>query len=267
MVDGTKRARRWVPTLARAGYAANGVVYVLVGILAALAAVGGGATPERQDALLTLLRQPFGMVLLALVALGFAGYAAWAFVQAGLDPEGHGDGAENIAYRVGRAAAGVVYVGLVMLSVRLLIGAASGGDATQDWTATLLSLPAGQVLVGGIGLAVIGGGVGQMYRAWTGQFTKRLRTEQMSTNERRVATLAGQAGLAAHGLVLGIIGFFLFNAAVQRDPGEAGGLGEALTSLASQPYGTALLIVVAIGLAAYGLYEGVQARWRRLPVP
>ena len=269
MVDETRRARAWVPTLARAGYVANGIVYVLVGLLAAVAAFGGGGgAPDKQDALQTLLQQPGGMVLLTLVAIGFAGYAAWAFVQAGMDPEGHGDGLENVAYRIGRAAAGVVYVGLVMLAVKLLIGGASGGgDAARDWTARLLALPAGQALVAAIGVGVIAGGVAQVYRAWTEQFTKRLRTEQMSAGERRVAVRAGQAGLAAHGVVLGIIGVFLLTAALQRDPSEAGGLGEALASLAAQPYGTVLLAIVAIGLAAYGVYEGVQARWRRIPVP
>lgn len=260
----------WLVRLGRFGFAAKGAVYGLVGVLALLAALGrGGETTDTQGALGTLVGAPFGRVLLALVALGLLGHALWRWVQAALDTEHKGGDAKGIAARVGYAAIGVVYAGLALAAVRLAQGSGGGGgsdQSAQDWTARLLAQPFGRVLVGLAGLAVIGIGGYQLYRAYTAKFREKLKLGEMSATEQQWTTRLGRFGFAARGVVFAIIGGFLIVAALQDQSDQARGLGGALDALASQAYGRILLGVVALGLVAYGIFMFAQARYRRMVI-
>ncbi|HEX6292469.1 MAG TPA: DUF1206 domain-containing protein [Herpetosiphonaceae bacterium] len=259
-------ANPWVERLARLGFAAKGVVYITIGVLATQAALGaGGATTDPHGAIRQLGQQPFGQVLLGLLAVGLLGHALWRFVQAATDPEHKGSDAKGIAQRVGYAGLGVVYVGLAVTAIRLLTGAdEASGDMTQDWTARLMSQPFGRWLVGLIGLGVIGFGLYELYQAYTTRFRKKLKVAEMSATEESWAIRSGRFGLAARGVVFGIIGSFLVQAALQYNPDKAQGLSGALQALARQPFGPWLLGVVAAGLVAYGVYMLVEARYRRI---
>lgn len=257
----------WVERLARFGLAAKGFVYGIVGILAAQAALGaGGKTTDTQGALRTLVLQPFGKLLLSLVAIGLIAYVLWRFVQAIKDPENKGTDAKGILQRIGYAINGLIYAGLALTAVRLALG--TGGkdtsNSTQDGTAWLLSQPFGQWLVGTLGAFVIGLGFYQLYQAYRGKFRKEFKTEEMSDTEEIWTTRIGRVGLAARGIVFTVIGFFLIQAARQSDASQARGLGGALEALAQQPYGPWILGIVAFGLIAYGIYTGIQARYRRV---
>jgi hypothetical protein len=147
------------------------------------------------------------------------------------------------------------------------MGSGAGGSSSsseQDWTARLLSQPFGQWLVGLVGAFVIGLGFYQLYKAYKAKFRKQMKWQQMSPNEETWATRIGRFGLAARGVVFTIIGFFLLEAARQSDPNQARGLDGALQSLAEQSHGPWLLGIVALGLVAYGIHMGVQARYRRI---
>ena len=257
----------WIERLARFGYAAKGVVYGIVGLLAAQAAFGsGGQTTDTKGALSAIVTQPFGKFLLSIVAIGLIGYSLWRFIQAIKDPEHKGTKPKGLAQRIGYAANGFIYGSLALSAIKIVIGSGSGGNSnsTQDWTGKLLSQPFGQWLVGTIGAGVIGLGFYQFYKAYKAKFRKEMNLSQVSDVQQNWIIAIGRFGLAARGVVFCIVGFFLIQAARQYDVREVRGLGEALQVLQQQPYGPWLLGIVALGLVAYGLYMIIQGRYRYL---
>lgn len=263
----TQATGGWVEILARFGYATKGVVYVIVGILAVMTAIGaGGSTTGSSGALETIAQQPFGRILVGLTALGLIGYVIWRFVQAIMDPEDKGSDAKAMIARIGYAISGIVYGGLTFLAARMaLSGGGSGGDSSQQaLTAKLMSQPFGLWLVGSVGAIVIGVGVYHFYLAYKAKFMEEYKSGEMSATERRWAKRIGQFGLSARGVTFAIIGSFFIIAALREDPSEAKGLSGALDTLARQPYGPWLLGIVALGLVAYGVFCFSQARYRRI---
>lgn len=256
----------WVEGLARAGLAARGLLYVMVGAIALQVAFGKrDKHADKQGALLTLARQPLGKLLLAAVAVGFAGYALWRFLDAILDTDGEGSDLTGVAKRVADFARGLLYASFFLTAARLIVGS-SGEDRSKesDLTAKVLHVPLGRIAVGLVGLAIVGGGVYTGYRAAAGKYKKRLRVGEMGEATRRWVTAVASVGLAARMVVFLLIGTFLVKAAVRYDPDEAVGVDGALKRLAARPYGPWLLAVVAVGLFAYGLYSFVEARYRRV---
>lgn len=264
------RQARWIEVLARCGYAAKGVVYIIIGCLALQVAFGnGGETSGPKGALSQIAGEPFGQFLLVMVGIGLIGYSLWRFVQAWADPEYKGSDAKGIAKRVGYACSGVVYALLAVEAVRIafMSGGGSGGNSAEHWTATLMSQPFGQLLVGGIGAAIIGTGLYQLYRAWTAEFKKMLKSGQMSLTELIWSERIGRAGFAARGIVYLIIGSFLLIAAIRTNPDHAMGMGQALQYLSQQSYGPWLLGLVAAGLVAYGVFSSIiLSRYRKILV-
>ena len=263
-----RRQRGWLVPLGRAGYAAKGVVYLLVGVLAAQAAAGrGGDTTDTEGALLHILQAPSGTLLLAVVAVGLVGYAAWSLLAAAFDVEHAGDTATGALARIGYGVTGVIYAGLALTALGLALGTQpqvpNGDQAAQDRTAWLLSQPFGPWLVGAVGLIVIGVGLVHLADAARGQFDAAWR---LSGRARDVALQAARAGYAAHGIALGLIGTFLLVAAIQSRPDQARGLGGSLATLVDQPFGPFLLGLLGLGLAAYGAFMLVEARLRRMVI-
>jgi hypothetical protein len=254
---------------ARFGYAARGVVYLLVGGLAFLAALGrGGDTTDSKGALVTLLSQPFGAVLLGVVALGLFCFAAWRIVQSLTDADNLGTKPKALFRRVGFIVSSIINVGLALSAARIALGsvAASGSDdrSTQDWTAYLMSMPFGQWLVAAVGLTIAGVGIAMSVKAWKAGFEDHLSIDAPT---RRWVRPVGRAGYFARSLTFLIIGGFLVMAALHARSGEAQGLGGALQTLQSQPYGWILLTVTGAGLFSFGLFQLVVARYRRINTP
>lgn len=255
-----------VEKLGRFGYAAKGVVYAIVGILAVQAAVGaGGATTGQQGALSAIAAQPLGRLLLVLVAIGLVGYVIWRIVQAVIDTDGKGNEPKGIATRLGYVVSGIAYGGLALAAARLALGSGdSGGGSTASMTARLMEQPFGRWLVTIVGVVVIGVGLYQIYRAYSASFRKHLKLNEMSDTEETWAVRSSRFGLLAHGIVFGITGIFVVQAALNSDPNRAQGLDGALQALAGQPFGPWLLGIVALGLVAYGIHQLVEARYRRM---
>lgn len=275
-VDGVKakqlahKARPWVRTLARLGYATKGVVYTVIGVIAALAALrGGGETADSRGALEEIVRQPYGRVLLIVVAVGLAGYALWRLTQAVMDTEDKGSEWKGLAVRAGYACIGFVYFGLGYSAVSLILGGDAGDSSDETsryWTATFMVLPFGRLLVGLGGLGFIGFGLWQCYKAYKTKFRKKLKHGEMGEHTDKFITRAGQFGLASRGVVFGVVGVFLIQAALHARANEARGLGGALHALEERAYGPWILGVVALGLVAYGLHMLALAVYRRIDV-
>jgi hypothetical protein len=267
--QGAEQASPWVERLARLGYITKGIVYIIVGTLAIQAVLGtGGQTTGSSGALQQIVAQPFGKFLLGIVAVGLAGYALWRVVQAIIDADSQGSDAKGIGKRLGYAVSGLLYGGLAWTAAQIVMGSGGGGggNSTQDWTARLMSQPFGVWLVGIVGAIVIGTGIYQVYKGVTARFREKLHMASMSQRERTWALSAGQFGLSARGVVLGLIGLFLIQAALQTNPNQAKGLGSTLQELAQQPAGPWLLGIVAIGLIAYGIFMAFLGRYRRINV-
>ncbi|WP_207541103.1 DUF1206 domain-containing protein [Sabulicella rubraurantiaca] len=254
--------------LGRLGFAARGVVNLLVGGLALMAALGrGGEATGARGAIGTLLTQPLGLFILAFLALGLFGFALWRFLQSLLDADGLGRDRKALMRRAGQFISGVIYLGLAGFAASLAMGgAASGGEdeAARDWTRWLMSQPFGRWLVAGVGLGILGAAFGMARKAWTASFCENLSCGGQA--EHWVKRL-GQAGYAARAVVFVVIGLFLLIAAWQHDPNEVRGLGGALVALRAQPFGAALFGIVAAGLAAFGLFGLAEAWFRRMRTP
>jgi len=251
--------------LARLGYAARGVVYLVIGWFAVTAAQGHNRPTDSKGALAELFGTSFGAVLLAVVALGLAGYALWRLVGALADVDNEGTSAKGLAKRGGHVIAGIIHAGLALYAVRLLAGSGGGqkdGEtAARDWTVWLLDMPAGQLLVAAVGVIIGAFAVSQFIKAYRADF---LRTLSCDGRTARVVRPIGRAGLAARGVVFLVVGGFFVLAALHADSSEAGGMVKALRWLETQPFGPWLLGAVAVGLAAFGLFSFVQAVYRRI---
>lgn len=263
-----KRAARnpWTERLGRFGFAAKGVLYVIIAVLAIQVAAGEGGNPEDQKgALQAVADEPFGMVLLVLLALGLTGYALWRLVEAVGGPQDKA-GVEAHAERAASVGRTVIYGGLSAFAWAIVAGGegADSGGSEQQQTATVLGWPGGVALVTVVGIVVIGIAAYQGYRAATQGFLDELRLGEMSAQEKKAATYLGIAGHVARGVVFALIGVFLVKAALEYEPQEAVGLDGALEELAGQPYGSFLLGLVAAGLLLFGLYCFVEARYRKI---
>ncbi|HEX8967053.1 MAG TPA: DUF1206 domain-containing protein [Chloroflexota bacterium] len=254
--------------IARAGFAARGAVYIIVGWLALLAAFTGASATDKQGALESIGQLPQGSILVGAVAAGLFAYAAWSLVRAVFDPERRGHDAKGLLTRVSYAVAGLSYAGVAFGAARFALGSGSAGKSsdasTQDWTARLLQAPFGPPLVIAIGVIFVCVAAMEFAKAYSASFLKDLRLHDLGAEVRRWVERVGRAGLAARGVVFALIGLFLIQASRQHDPSTAVGLGGALNKLAEQPYGQVLLGIVAAGLCMYGLFSLVEARYLQL---
>ena len=266
--EGAKEARPWLVGFGRFGFVAKGIVYTLIGVLAVRAALGaGGEVTGKRGALEEISRAPFGRYLLLAIGVGIVGYALWRWIQAVMDTENKGRSAKGAAVRAGYFGIGLLYAGLSASAFRIAFGdRGDGGDAMQGWTARLMSHDFGEWIVAAAGIAVIAYGARQAYRGCTLNFRKKLETSEMSAAEHKWATRLGAIGYLSRAVVFAIVGVFLIVAVMHSDPHEARGLDGALATLAVQPWGPALLGIVAAGLTMYGIYMFVEARYRRMVI-
>ena len=255
---------RWMRGLARAGLLARGVNYLLVGSLAVQIALGSrGTQADTTGALRAVATHPGGVVVLWLLAAGFAGLAVWRFAEAVYGQAGP-DG-QAAPKRLTSLALGLLYSGTCGIVVNFILGA---GDSTssdtesKSFTARLLAHSGGQALVAGIGVAAAAAGVGMGIYGLRRMFATYLRTARMSAAASKVVEGLGVAGYVTRGVVFCIAGAFLIDAAVSFDPQKAQGLDGSLRKTAATPLGPWLLLALALGLVIFGLYSWCEARWR-----
>jgi hypothetical protein len=248
--------------LARAGLTARGAIYILVGWVAVLVALGHSSREaDQQGALQLLAGKPYGLVSLWLLAIGFAGYALWRLSEAAFGVSGE----PGTGPRFKSLARAVIYAGLCYLTFTVIAGKArSQSGRQQDLTATAMQHPAGRVLVGAVGLVIVVCGIALVIEGARKKFMKHLQTARMSTKTRRAVELLGMTGTIARGVVFALVGVLVIDAAVTHKASESGGIDKALLTLRDQPFGEFLMLLAALGLLIFGVYGLCEARWRKV---
>ncbi len=253
--------------LARVGLIAYGVVHLLVAWLALQLAWGsGGESADQSGAMATLAESSLGKPLLWVVAIGLVALAVW-------------QAAEVLRWRRGWSASGktrtravkksgkaivkaVIYAALAVLAVRFATGGGqSSSGQQQQTTAGVFGWPAGRWLIGAAGLVLIGVGAYHVYKGVTRRFLKEIDTTGCSSAATRLVTRLGQVGFPGKGVALALVGGLLIYAAVTFDPSKAQGLDGALHAVLQVPFGRILLTLVAVGIAAFGAFCFVRARY------
>ncbi|MDQ0483537.1 DUF1206 domain-containing protein [Guptibacillus hwajinpoensis] len=264
----TNDVKPWIRGFARMGYIAKGMVYVVIGVLAAQAALGpGGKTTDSKGAFTTIASKPFGEALLWLLALGLIGYASWKIIQAFKDPDNKGSGMGALGSRIGYFSSAIIHLFLAYNAVSIIMRAGSSSSSSkQSWSAKLLGQPYGQWVLGFVGLCFIAFGIYQAVRAYKKSFMKHLKQHEMHNQEEWWGKRVGQFGFTARGVVFGLIGVFIIQTAITADPDKTKGFDGALSELAKQSYGAILLGIVAFGLIAYGIFMFVIAKNRRMNI-
>jgi hypothetical protein len=251
----------WVKVLGQLGVAAIGVVYLLLAWIAVQVAFGGSdQSADNSGALKDIAEKPFGKVLLAVMAVGLFFFAIWQFIEAAIGYQSK-DGKEQVFKRVSAAAKGVFGAALGLQALKLVLGSGSSKSSSQkqaDWTGKLMDLPAGRVLVVIVGLGVIAFSGYLIYKGVEKKFMDKLE----GGADPKVIKL-GQAGWIARGVAFGVLGILVVVAGVKEQPEKSRGLDAALKTLAEQPFGKWILVAVALGLAAYGAFQLITARYRR----
>lgn len=253
--------------LARAGFLARGLMYVIIGWIAVEIAFGKTSQhANRTGALHALGRTGPGEIALWLLVVGFFGMALWRLTEL-VYGSPQQDRRKAAFARLAAAFKAVLYavLGYGVLKYALGIGSQpSSHQQTVDATATLLRHPGGKALVIVIGLALVAAGLALGYQAWRKRFLKNMNLSTLRARTRRIVEWLGRFGGIARGIVFVIAGIFLVVAAAEAQPGQAKGIDSSLRTLASLPFGTVLLVLVAVGLIMFGLFSWCEARWRRV---
>jgi hypothetical protein len=258
----------WIEWLARAGYLARGVVYLIVALLAGMAAFQHRRPSGARGAFHALFGQPLGRALLPVLALGLFGYAAWRLVQAVIDPERKGTGLKGIGKRLGYVGTAAVYLGMAWSAIRLSLGWRERGDrfSAAEWTRPVMAHALGRWLIVAVGAGIVAYGLWLFYRSVMKEPEKRLDVSSLSPGTQRTFKLAGRIGIAARAVVFEVVGVWMIRSALHYRPEESRMPAGALESVREQPHGRWLLALMAVGLAAFGLFELVKARFRRIQV-
>ena len=253
--------------LERLGYAARGLLYVVMGVLAFRIASGtpGGQATDLTGSLVFLIANPFGKLVLVAMVVGLVAYSLWGFVRAIYDPMHRGRDATGIMARLGFVSSAVSYAAIALFGLGILAGSgAAAGDSTQKSVTSMLSHPFGGVLTIIVGLVAFGIGIGQFVEAYKATFAADLKAAEMTESQRRIAIALGRFGMAARGVSFLVIGWFLVQAGINDNAAQAHGFGGAFLFLLSQPFGQVLVGVVSVGFISLGLHSFACARWVRL---
>lgn len=253
-------------TLARSGFAANGVVHVLIGVIVLVAAFGGGGETDQAGAFKAIAAAPLGFVALWVIAIALWALAAWHAAEGLLSraPESDAEGlAKKWGVRVSEWGQAVVFAALGVIAAAVALGARPDTDKTaQDTSRGVLSIPGGPFLLGAVGLGILIAGIAFFVMGVRRSY--RNKVEIPPGGLGRAVEVLGVVGFVAKGIALAIVGVLLLVAAIRLDPDAAGGLDGAIEALLALPAGPVLAAIVGVGFLAYGVFCGFRARYAKL---
>ena len=262
-MSGTQKGD-WIGKLASFGYGSKGVVYVMIGVLAAMAACSsGGKTTGSGGVLSELQSWAFGPALLVMMGFGLAAYGIYRGLGAFADIESEGRDGKGLGKRLGYLGSAIAYIALSYSAFTLVGGGSDDSGGSQSLSGKAMTLPFGRWLVGAVGIGIFIAGIFQWNKAIKRRYREMFDLDGEASNHRKLIERVAKVGLMARGIVFPLIGFFLLKAAFEFDSGETKGIGGVLEQIGStSPW---LLGIVSLGLVCYGLYCWVIAcygRWR-----
>jgi hypothetical protein len=270
--DGKKAAKQaayspMMDRLARLGYAVKGFIYIAMGYIAFLGAIGKNRTPADQlGAIAAFAKLPYANIFLWVILIGLISYSIGGVIRAVLDPFHKGTAIKGLLARGGFLISAITYASFAVATYGLISGTKSGSGSNQtvQLVSRLMEMPLGRFLVVAVGLASVAAGLYQIYMGITLNFDQRFKPYALTREQLQVARQVGRFGTVARGIVFALVGFFLCLAAYYANPNRAQGFAGALRFLAQQPYGSWLLGIIATGLIAFGIYSLMSAAWFRL---
>jgi hypothetical protein len=259
-------SNEWFEHAIRFGHAAKGAVFGGIGFLAARLALGSrDETPDFAGALESLADKPLDVLFLGVMAFGLLAYSAWRFAYGIADLEKAGKGVSGWLKRGTMIAVGLTYLGFAAYAVALLAGMRRGDVGIESETATVLQWPLGEWIVGAVGLGVLVAGLFELFVAFTARYRKEFSHVRLARWEKGIVHVAGWWGHAARGTIYVAAGYFGIRSAVQYDPDEARGFSDTLRELGSGEWGDVILLFIAAGLIAFGIYSVMLAIHRHVP--
>ena len=223
-------AHQSLVVLARGGYAARGVLYLIIGIFALLAAQDSTKPKDSHRSLEAVLSQPFGYVLVGLVVAGLLAFACWRVLQALRDVDHHGHEMKGLVIRAGMLA-------------------------------HLLSWEHSNVVVYLVALIPLGVGIAHIIKGWKSSFEKYFEADE---DVMRYVRPVSRFGLIARGVVFIEIALLLIISGSRYKAMDPPGMKEALDALQNLPAGGVILMVMALGLIAFSVYSLSEAAWRKI---
>jgi hypothetical protein len=258
-----------VKTLARFGFYTKGFLFIVIGILAILVAIGdrGGMLADPTGALATVAQFPLGKIILILFIVGAFGHGAWNILRGTADVDNAGKSWRGIATRSLAVGVGIFYLFLAWTAwdLFLMVHVTSENGAVQKtFVSILLAVPLGAILVAIIGIGVIGAGIHECYSGITGKYQENFKMYKLQGAKRIIVNLLGYFGFVARALIFALMGYFFISAALFYDAQIAVGIDGALLTLSQTYYGKTLLFVTATGLVCHGVLSLYEARYRRI---
>ena len=255
--------------MARIGFAAKGLIYIIIGYLAFKIVIGiGGQTAGMKDVLKTIAKQsqPFGNIILSIIALGLIAHAYWRLMQSVFNADNKDINFKNTIDRIGYFTSVIIYGGLSFFAFKIIFGSNSSGGSPEGLTGSVLSQSFGIYLIILVGLSIGGSGLYQIYFGISSKFEFKFNLKEMNNLEEKLTRYICIIGLTARGIVFVLLGIFLIQAGLEYNPHKAAGINKTLQKALYQPYGHWLLGAAAIGLAAYGGYCIILAKYRKIPI-
>ena len=260
----------WVRWLARFGYGARGVVYLLIGGLTIWAAITAREALGKKEAIRTLLDEPFGKPLLLTLLVGLVGYVLWRLIQSIGDTDDHGHSAKGLGVRAGLLASAGTYTLFGWYCLSLVVPGLGSGDGSQGALGrsreTFYGLLYNKWVALALGLVFLVVAGAHFWKAFKSKYAKHFVTDG---KEMRFIHPVARTGLTARGIVLSIIGVLFASRFWKGDydgDGAAPGLDDALAFVAGLPAGAWLLGALGVGLMLFAGYSILEAFYRRINV-
>ena len=259
----------FVKKLAEFGFYTKGFLFIVIGVLAILVALGdrGGKLADPTGALTIIAQFTFGKILLVIFIVGAFGHGAWNILRGAADVDNAGKNWQGIIKRGIAVGVGLFYFFLAWTAWSIVVSVGvevQNGTVQKTLTAIILALPRGSVLVFLIGLLVVGAGVSECYRGITGKFQEDFRLRELRGGKRKIVTVLGALSFTARAVIFGLMGYFFITAAIESDANVAVGIDGALLALAQSYYGKILLFIAATGVICHGVLSLYEARYRRI---